>query len=51
MSLRAVADIFTRYGVKTVSGRGQWLLSSVVEDWNSNLHFSQLYCWWMRALI
>ena len=39
MSLRAVADIFTRYGVKTVSGRGQWLLSSVVEGRSSDLHF------------
>jgi len=29
MSLRAIADIFNRYGVKTVSGRGTWSASSV----------------------
>lgn len=29
MSLRAIADIFNRYGVKTVSGRGQWSANSV----------------------
>jgi DNA invertase Pin-like site-specific DNA recombinase len=29
MSLRAIADIFNRYGVKTVSGRGHWSANSV----------------------
>jgi DNA invertase Pin-like site-specific DNA recombinase len=29
MSLRAIADIFNRYGVKTVSGRGTWSAGSV----------------------
>ena len=29
MSLRAIADIFNRYGVKTVSGKGQWSANSV----------------------
>ena len=29
MSLRAIADIFNRYGVKTVSGRGSWSANSV----------------------
>ena len=29
MSLRAIADIFNRYGVKTVSGRGQWSANAV----------------------
>ena len=29
MSLRDIADIFNRYGVKTVSGRGQWSANSV----------------------
>ena len=29
MSLRVIADIFNRYGVKTVSGRGQWTANSV----------------------
>ena len=29
MSLRAIADIFNRYGVKTVSGRGFWSANSV----------------------
>ena len=29
MSLRAIADIFNRYGVKTVSGTGQWSANSV----------------------
>ncbi|MDC0929638.1 recombinase family protein [Planktomarina temperata] len=29
MSLRAIADIFNRYGVPTVSGRGSWSANSV----------------------
>ena len=29
MSLTAIADAFNRYGVKTVSGRGQWSANSV----------------------
>ena len=29
LSLRAIADIFNRYGVKTVSGKGQWSANSV----------------------
>ena len=29
MSLRAIADIFNRYGVKTVAGRGSWSANSV----------------------
>jgi DNA invertase Pin-like site-specific DNA recombinase len=29
LSLRAIADIFNRYGVKTVSGRGRWSANSV----------------------
>ena len=29
LSLRAIADIFNRYGVKTVSGRGSWSANSV----------------------
>ena len=29
MSMRAIADIFNRYGVKTVSGRGQWSANAV----------------------
>ena len=29
MSLRAIAEIFNRYGVKTVSGKGQWSANSV----------------------
>ena len=29
MSLRAIAGIFNSYGVKTVSGRGQWSANSV----------------------
>ena len=29
MSLRFIADIFNRYGVPTVSGRGAWSASSV----------------------
>jgi len=29
MSLRAIADIFNPYGVKTVSGKGQWSANSV----------------------
>ena len=29
LSLRAIADIFNRYGVKTVSGRGLWSANSV----------------------
>ncbi|MDB2519640.1 recombinase family protein [Planktomarina temperata] len=29
MSLRSIADIFNRYGVKTVSGRGSWSANSV----------------------
>ena len=29
LSLRAIADIFNRYGIPTVSGRGQWSANSV----------------------